>query len=215
VAPEPESNQAGELDEARLVHLAQNGDIGAFEELVIEYENGIYNLAYRMLGSPEDARDISQEVFLRAYRSLRSFREEASFSTWVYRIAKNACLDELRKRSKVQAVSVDQPLETEEGAVQRELPSKLGDPERAVEQVELSELIEQALGTLADQYRSAVVLRDLHGFAYEEIAEIMEVSLGTVKSRIHRGRQALKEVLLESELFSHADVETSERRQAT
>jgi len=106
VALEPD--KAKELDESRLIRHAQRGNIAAFEQLIAEYESGIYNLAYRMLGNPEDARDISQEALLRAYRSLKSFRKEASFSTWIYRIAKNACLDEIRKRSKYYTVSIDE-----------------------------------------------------------------------------------------------------------
>jgi RNA polymerase sigma-70 factor (ECF subfamily) len=217
VAAEPEQggehSEAGPpFDESKLIQLAKNGSVAAFEQLVEAYDQKLYNMAYRMMGNREDARDMTQEAFLRAYRSLDGFREESSFSTWIFRIAKNACLDRIRKRSQVQAVSIDEPIQTEEGQVQRELPSELGDPEEYAEQQELSAVVHSALQELTDEYRTAVVLRDLQGFSYNEIAEVMEVSLGTVKSRIYRGRQALKEVLSGLELFSHVDVQNSERR---
>jgi RNA polymerase sigma-70 factor (ECF subfamily) len=217
VAAEPEQggehSEAGPpFDESKLIQLAKTGSVAAFEQLVEAYDQKLYNMAYRMLGNREDARDMTQEAFLRAYRSLDGFREESSFSTWIFRIAKNACLDRIRKRSQVQAVSIDEPIQTEEGQVQRELPSDLGDPEEYAEQQELSAVVHSALQELTDEYRTAVVLRDLQGLSYNEIAEVMEVSLGTVKSRIYRGRQALKEVLSGLELFSHVDVQNSERR---
>lgn len=217
MAAEPEQggehSEAGPpFDESKLIQLAKTGSVAAFEQLVEAYDQKLYNMAYRMLGNREDARDMTQEAFLRAYRSLDGFREESSFSTWIFRIAKNACLDRIRKRSQVQAVSIDEPIQTEEGQVQRELPSDLGDPEEYAEQQELSAVVHSALQELTDEYRTAVVLRDLQGLSYNEIAEVMEVSLGTVKSRIYRGRQALKEVLSGLELFSHVDVQNSERR---
>jgi len=198
------------VDEQQLVTLAQEGEIAAFESLVQEYENRIYNLAYRMLGNTEDARDAAQETFLKAYAALERFRGDSSFSTWLYRIAKNACLDVLRARGRARTFSLDDPLHTEDGEIDRQIEGDLPAPEEVLLSREAESVIHDALGQLSEHHRSVVVLRDLEGFSYEEIAEILDVRLGTVKSRLYRARAALHSHLVDTELFRERSVQHSE-----
>lgn len=193
-----------------MVALAQEGEIAAFESLVEEYEKRIYNLAYRMLGNTEDARDAAQETFLKAYAALANFRGDSSFSTWLYRIAKNACLDVLRARGRVHTFSLDDPLHTEDGEIDRQVEGDLPAPEEVLLAREAESVINDALGQLNEHHRSVVVLRDIEGFSYEEIAEILDVRLGTVKSRLYRARVALHSQLADTELFRERSVQHSE-----
>ncbi|MFO7942461.1 MAG: sigma-70 family RNA polymerase sigma factor [Bacillota bacterium] len=200
------------MDEERLVDLARSGDVSAFESLVEEYDGRIYNMAFRMLGNPEDARDVTQETFLKAYSSLSRFRGDSSFSTWVYRIAKNACLDFLRRRSRGTVFSLDQPLDTEEGELERQVPGDLPDPEEVALDSEVRRAVSEAIANLPPHHRSIIVLRDIEDLSYEEIAEVLEVELGTVKSRLYRARTSLSRVLGSSELFRDRGVGPGERR---
>ncbi|MFP4200414.1 MAG: RNA polymerase sigma factor [Clostridia bacterium] len=200
-------------DEERLVNLARSGDVSAFETLVEEYDGRIYNMSFRMLGNSEDARDITQETFLKAYSSLPRFRGDSTFSTWVYRIAKNACLDFLRRRSRGMAFSLDEPLNTEEGELERQIPGDLPDPEEVALDSEVRRAVADAIANLPPHHRSIIVLRDIEDLRYEEIAEVLEVELGTVKSRLYRARAALSKVLGSSELFRDRGVESDERRE--
>ena len=168
-------------NEARLVKRAKQGDMHAFEELIIQHEKIVYNVALRMMNHSEDAKDISQEVFLKAYRNIGNFDERSQFSTWIYRITANTCIDEMRKRKGRQSFSLEEELESEEGSMLRE--------------EQKSEIL-QALESLSPEHKVAVILRDIKGLSYEEIAEILELTLGTVKSRISRGRNQLKQEIL-------------------
>lgn len=192
--------------EGDLVARAQSGDLVAFEELVTLYEKKVYNLAYRMIGNRDDAADLAQEVFIKVFRSLGRFRSDSSFSTWLYRVARNTCLDQLRRRRPA-TVSLDEPLDTGEGVLPRQLEGGRGNPEKALERRELMDNLQALFATLPDEYRLALILRDLHGLSYEEISAVLECSLGTVKSRIHRARQEMKEKLLAMELFSAVGVQ--------
>lgn len=179
--------------EMRLVKKAKQGDLHAFEELILKHEKIVYNVALRMMSHSEDARDISQEVFLKAYRNIKNFDERSQFSTWLYRITANTCIDEMRKRKGKQSFSLEEELENEEGSMRRQIADEGETPEESLLRQEQKSEILQALDSLSSEHKTAVILRDIKGLSYEEIAELLELSLGTVKSRISRGRSQLKQ----------------------
>lgn len=184
-----------QISEQVLVDRAKNGDPDAFNELVLRYEKQVYNLTYRMMGNPEDASDLSQEGFLRIYRSLSRFRGESLFSTWVYRIVSNTCLDELRKRKNYKIQSFDETFVPGQEEPRLALSNFGESPEAVIEQRETQQEIHKAITQLSEEYRLAVILRDIQGLSYEEMATTLSCSIGTVKSRINRGRKKLKEEL--------------------
>lgn len=176
-----------------LVQAAAGGDEDAFAQLVALHEKKVYNLALRMCGNPEDAWDAAQEAFLSAWRGLPSFRREAGFSTWLYRLTSNAAIDLLRrtKRQRGESSLDDENLGID--AVDR-TPS----PQEQAEGSELRGAVTAGLARLTDSHRQALVLREVQELSYEEIAQVLEVDLGTVKSRISRARSALRKILQES-----------------
>ena len=182
-------------DEPRLLERSRQGDREAFNDLVERYQRAVYNLSLRMLGSPQAAEDATQEAFIAAFRAIHSFHGEA-FRAWLYRIASNACYDEMRRRRSRQAVSLDEP----HGEGERPLDVRAGglSPEERAEQQELGRLIQRALSHLHPDQRIAVILCDIQGLDYAEISQVLSISLGTVKSRIFRGRLHLRALLLES-----------------
>jgi RNA polymerase sigma-70 factor (ECF subfamily) len=179
-----------------LVARSQNGDIEAFEELISRYERKIYTAAYRIIGNYDDANDFAQEAFLRAFQSIGTFRGEASFLTWMCRIVTNICRDELRKRYRTPVDSLDKEVTLGESEIKKQLATTDPGPEELYEKKELHEELQELINTLSPEFRLALILRDIQGFTYEEIAEQLECSLGTVKSRINRARTYLKEKLL-------------------
>lgn len=179
-----------------LVTRSKNGDLQAFEELVCRYERKVYTVAYRMMGNYDDANDLAQEAFLRAFQSISKFRGDASFLTWLYRIVTNLCRDELRKRYRISVESLDQEVCLGEIEIKKQIPSLSPGPDEIYENNELQQELQELLTTLSPEFRLTVVLRDIQGFTYQEIAEQMECSLGTVKSRINRARNFLKGKLL-------------------
>ena len=183
-------------NEDELVRMSKNGDIHAFEELVCRYERKIFTAAYRLIGNREDAADLAQEAFLRAFRSIQNFRAEASFLTWMYSIVTNLCRDELRKRSRVQLESLDERISIDDSEVAKQFSSRDTGPAEIYEQKELQNKIQDLINTLLPEYRMALVLRDIQGLSYEEIATQLDCSLGTVKSRINRARNHMKDKLL-------------------
>ncbi|MCS6862480.1 MAG: sigma-70 family RNA polymerase sigma factor [Abditibacteriales bacterium] len=179
-------------DEA-LVRRCQQGEWEAFDLLMRQHEAKVYNIAYRMLGHPEDASDAAQEVFIRIYHALPKFRGECAFSTWLYRIAVNVCLDAVRRRARQPSIHESALVDTEEEAdFMDHVPDVHPDPERVVMQKELQRLVHEAIQTLSESQRVVLVLYDLEGFTYEEIAAMLRTSIGTVKSRLNRARLALK-----------------------
>jgi len=179
-----------------LVSKSKNGDLQAFEELVCRYERKVYSIAYRMTGDYDDANDLAQETFLRAFRAISGFRGDSSFSTWLSHIVTNLCRDELRKRYRISVESLDQEVCLGDAEVKKQIPSSDPGPDEIYEKLELQEELQSLLNTLSPEFRLALVLRDLQGFSYQEIAEQMECSIGTVKSRINRARNFLKEKIL-------------------
>ncbi len=182
--------------EEELVRKSKNGDIDAFEELVCRYERRVYTVAYRMMGNHEDASDLAQEAFLRAFQGIEKFRGEASFLTWVCRIVTNVCRDELRKKHHVFIESYDERIDLDEGEVTKQYPTSDPGPAEVYEKKELQDYVQAAISTLSPEFRIALVMRDIQGFSYQEIAKELECSLGTVKSRINRARNYLKEKLI-------------------
>ena len=181
--------------EKLLVKKSQSGDVESFELLISSYDKRAYNIAYRVMGNEEDAKDMAQEALLRVFKSIKDFKGQSSFSTWLYRIVTNVCLDELRRRKNEKYVSMDSTIQTDSGELHMELCSDKETPEIVYERVEQRELIKRAISELNEDYKSVIVLRDIQGFSYEEISNMLDCSLGTVKSRINRARNMLREKL--------------------
>jgi len=175
-----------------LVARWKGGDEQAFEALVRRHERRVYRLLVRMMGSPEEAEDVAQETFLSLHRHGRRFRSESRFSTFVYRVAANAALNRRRTLGRARA-RVDKLAERQ--AAGDDLPSSPRDPEDAMHGSEIQRAVQRALGKLSPTLRMPVVLYDIEGLAYGEIAEVLRLAEGTVKSRIHRARQALRQEL--------------------
>ena len=174
-----------------LVRAAAKGRTEAFEELVRLHEKKVYALTLRMCGNPEDARDAAQEAFLSAWRGLPSFRGEAGFSTWLYRLASNAAIDQLRRnRRQREEDSLD--------AGEMDTPDQSPGPQEAAEGSELQRAVADGLASLSEDHRRILLLREYQQLSYDEIAQTLDMDLGTVKSRISRARRALRKILLES-----------------
>jgi len=183
-------------DEAEFVTDLQAGSDAAFDLLVTHYQSAVYSLLYSMLGNPADAADATQVVFLKAFRGIRGFRRGSALKTWLYRIAVREALNQRRWwwRHRRQQVSLDLPDEMT-GRPVMELEDSEASPFERMASVEVQQVVQRALRKVPAVFRTAVILRDLEGFSYEQVAEVLEVSVGTVKSRILRGRAALREVL--------------------
>jgi len=173
--------------EAGLIARAAAGDGEAFAELIRPYEQKVFNHAFRMCRDREEACDLAQEVFLKAYRALPRFRGGSSFSTWLYRITSNACLDQSRRRMRPpHTASLDDPIETASGELRRQVADSTSEPEKMALRSETTTEIMAAISALPPDQRLSIIYRELEGLSYEEIAEAMSCSLGTVKSRISR-----------------------------
>ena len=182
-------------EELRTVESVLGGDVNAFEPLVLSYEKNVYNLALRMVKNPEDASDMAQEAFIRAYNSLASFRGESKFSVWLYRIVSNVCLDFLRSRSRHPTVSLS--VENDEGEeTELDIPDESQSPEALLERRLTRDSVRRGLDALSEEYRQILLLREIQGLSYDEIAETLSMELGTVKSRIFRARKKLCDFLL-------------------
>ncbi|MCL5292096.1 MAG: sigma-70 family RNA polymerase sigma factor [Actinobacteria bacterium] len=174
-----------ESTDAHLVGRVLEGDVHAFGELVLKYEDSLYNFCYRLSGRREETEDLAQETFIRAYRNLSRFDRTKKFSTWLFAIANNLAIDRWRARDP-DALSIDEIPPSIEPA------SSLGDPERETIGRELGENLEAALGKLPINYRTAIVLRHIEGLSYLELSEALGVAEGTIKTWLHRGRELLK-----------------------
>ena len=178
------------MDERELIARLQKRDEAAFEELIRQYEKKVYTLCFRMCGNSEDAEEAAQDAFLALWRGIDRFRQESSLSTWIYRLATNACIDTLRRRKK-QSGSVS--LDDEELFVDAVDTSP--QPQETVEHREAQKLLQEGLPALPEQDRKLLILREIEGLSYTEIAESASIELGTVKSRISRGRSLLRNFL--------------------
>lgn len=185
----------GDDHDAELVRRARRGDGRAFGKLVVRYQGKIYRLARRMTETDEDAEDVLQEAFVKAYKSLGTFEGKSKFSTWLYRITVNLALMKLRKR-KIDAVSMDVPVTTEEGSAPREFENGRPDPLQRMVDQESRDVLDKAIAGLPAGYRAVFVLRHVEELSTEETARILGISVAAVKSRLHRTRILLREQLL-------------------
>ncbi len=181
------------------MEAARQGDQDAFEQLVRAYEKRVFALTLRMCGNPEDAAEAAQEAFLAVWQGLKFFRGESSFSTWLYRLASNACVDLLRREGRYRAAA-GPSLDDEELRLETADPAPT--PQEAAERAELRRQIENGLRALPAEYRQVLILREMHQLSYEEIGQTLSLDPGTVKSRISRGRKRLQKFLMESGNFS-------------
>jgi RNA polymerase sigma-70 factor (ECF subfamily) len=185
-----------DVDDRLLVRRALEGDDAAFASIVRRYEKGLYNLALRMVRDAEQARDLTQDVFLRVHRSLGRYDPVYPFPSWIYRVASNLCIDWIRRR-RLETVSLDAPAgHGEEGAPGREPPGEGPDPGDVAAQRERARILADALAKLPEPHRLVLLLRHQRELSYEEIAVALDVPLGTVKARIHRAREAFRRILV-------------------
>lgn len=196
-------------DEKILIGRVLEGDHEAFAELVKRHETQVYNLCLRMSGNSEDARDLSQEAFLKAWRGLRFYQFESAFSTWLYRLTSNVCIDFLRSRKRRPSVSLTVD---EEEPVEMEVEDSSPTPEEQVLHREQQYAVAKAMEQLEEEFRQVLTLRVIHDLPYEEIAEIMDMKVGTVKSRLARARMKLKKLLEDGNILETQTSKRTERR---
>jgi len=180
-------------DESTLIQRARRGNLEAFNALVLQYQDSVFNVAYRIMGEPQSAADAAQEAFIVAFRRLDTFRG-GSFKSWILRIATNQCYDELRRLKRRPATSVEDMADPDSDETP-DLPDNSETPEQIVQQRELQRAIGQCIQALGDDQRSVLVLSDLEGLNYQEIADSVGTTLGTVKSRLSRARAAVRDCL--------------------
>ena len=182
--------------EAAIVRKVLGGDANAFETLVLEYEKNVYNIARRMTGNSEDAADMTQEAFIKAYNSLQSFRGDSKFSVWLYRIVSNVCLDFLRSKNRRPTVSLS--VEDDDGEdTQLDVADESQSPELLLDRKLTRESVRRGLDSLPPDYRQILLLREIQGLSYDEIAQALSLEVGTVKSRIFRARKRLCTFLID------------------
>ncbi|HYL74188.1 MAG TPA: RNA polymerase sigma factor [Bryobacteraceae bacterium] len=189
------TQEAGIFDESALVARAREGDLGAFNELVNEYSRKIFRLAKHITQNDEDAEDVLQETFLKAFEHLANFQGQSKFYTWIVRIAVNESLMKLRKRKSDRTVPLDEPVDTGEDTVVREIAVWHENPEKQYSQEELATILEGAVQSLRPAFRTVFVLRDIEELSTEETAEALGISIPAVKSRLLRARLQLREKL--------------------
>ncbi len=190
------------MTEEELIARAAKGDQDAFAQLLELHQGKVYGLTLRLTGSPEDAMELTQETFFNAWRGLPGFHAESKFSTWLYRLATNASIDFLRREKRRKAVATTSLFPDDGEAVALDIPDRRFTPQDELERQELRQAIERGLAQLSDEHRQALVLREFNGLSYAEIAQLLHIEEGTVKSRISRARLALRKILLADGNFS-------------
>jgi RNA polymerase sigma-70 factor (ECF subfamily) len=195
----PAPATAIQFEDALLVEQCQAGDMSAFGQLVAKYQDKVFNTCWRISGNRDEAGDLAQEVFCKALESIGAFRRKSGFYTWVFRIAVNLSISHKRREGRMVNLADDKDgnpgLDRQAAGLRKRVERQDLDPPAQAQQRETREAVGRALNELEDEYRTVVVLRDIEGFDYSEIAEILDVPPGTVKSRLHRGRMALRERL--------------------
>lgn len=197
------------MQDELLIRRAQRGDADAFEQLLLEHQKNVYNLCYRMAGNPDDAMDLSQETFLRAWRCLDQYQFASAFSTWLYRLCSNICIDFLRRRRRQQTV----PLTFEDADGEEQtyaVPDAQPLPEEQVELKLTRETLAAAMAQLLPEDRAVLQLRVVNEMSYEQIADVLDIQIGTVKSRLSRARNQLKKILERGNLSRRASSESME-----
>ena len=182
----------GELTDMDILSQVSAGNVDAYGKIVVRYNGRLYNFIYRFVGDRETAEDIVQETFLRAFRKRKEYRAIANFSTWLFTIAGNLAKSELRRRKRWRLFSIDRDEETDTGM---DLPDVSALPDRVAESSLADVQIQQAIASLPDNYRQVILLRDVQGMSYQEISEIVDCPVGTVKSRVNRARLRLQQKL--------------------
>ena len=182
-------------DELKLVRAAKAGDIGAFEQLVHRYDRNVFRIAQHITQNREDAEDVVQDAFLKAYENLKNFQEQSKFYTWLVRIAVNEALMRLRRRRPERMVSLDEEVKTDEDSMPREVADWSPNPEQLYTQAELRDILTKTIQGLPSSFRTVFVLRDVEGLSTEETAEALDLSIPAVKSRLLRARLQLRERL--------------------
>lgn len=183
------------MEEKQLIHNAKNGDVEAFEIIIEKYQQQIFNIAFRMMGNYDDASDSAQNAIIKIFKNLKNFEGKSKLSTWIYRIVTNTCLDELRKKSRQNIISINQSHDDKNLGKEIQIEDKGNSPQDHVEKNEMQKVILNALEKMSPDHKAVIVLRDIKGLSYEEIARIVECNEGTVKSRINRARKSLKKAL--------------------
>jgi RNA polymerase sigma factor (sigma-70 family) len=196
--PAPDNAERRRLEskheDTSLIQLALKGDQSAFARLREKYHDAIYNLIYRMIREKEEVEDLTQEAFIKAFASLSSFNDEFAFSTWLYKIATNNCIDHIR-RKKLQTFSIDKPLESKESDIVFELPDSTYEPDQDMIARQRKKLLDDAINSLPPKYRQVIMMRHQEELEYQEIAQILKLPLGTVKAHIFRAREMLYKYL--------------------
>lgn len=193
-------------DDQRLIADCLKGKTAAFGELVLRYQNRLFNTVFRLLDHAEDARDVVQESFLNAYQALNSFKGDSLFFTWLYRIAVNSAISFKRKQRGVRRIGL---ADIEGGGIEPHDPSGISQPDRVLQLADEERRIQAALSRLSAEHRAVLVMKDIDGMKYEEMAEVLDVPIGTIRSRLHRARMDLRNIWLE--LYP----ETGEQRSQT
>ena len=186
-------------NERWLIEESRKGNVDAFEELIKGYKKSAYNIALRVMRNVEDAEDASQEALIKIFKNISSFNMESTFKVWMYRIVVNTCID-FKRRKNVNTLSIDETIDLGSGReIQREIPDESNNPDALIERNYNTQLVNDAINMLEDDFKTIIILRDIKGFTYDEISQILSCNLGTVKSRLSRARKRLKE-LLENEM---------------
>lgn len=177
-------------EDSRLIASALGGDQTAYRAIEKKYHDQVFNLLYRMIHKKDEVEDLTQEAFIKAFASLANFNEEFAFSTWLFKIASNNCIDFLRKR-KLQTFSIDKPIESKDGDVSFEIPDSTYEPDRDLIAVQRTKFLEQAIQSLPPKYRNVIIMRHSEEKDYQEIADTLHLPVGTVKAHIFRAREML------------------------
>ncbi len=184
------------LNENLLIEKIKKGDIRSFETLISKYQLYAYNIAYRLMNNEEDAKDVTQESLIKIYKSIKDFNNKSNFSTWLYRIVINSCHDELRKR-KQNTISLHQQNQMDSSEYQIHISDNSLNPEKILEKKERERIVQESINELPLPNKTIIILRDIQGFSYDEITQIINEPLGTIKSRISRSRNMLKQILIQ------------------
>ena len=195
------------MQDELLIRRAQSGDEGAFEQLLLAHQKSVYNLCLRMAGNPDDALDLSQEAFIRAWRALGQYQFDAAFSTWLFRLTSNVCIDFLRRQKRQQHMSLTVTDDDEPGE-EFTVPDPAPGPEEQAVHNERRQAVARAMAALPEDYRAVMQLRAVDELIYEQIAEILDIKVGTVKSRLARARTQLRKILKDGNFF---DSDSSEQ----
>ncbi|MCI5992684.1 MAG: sigma-70 family RNA polymerase sigma factor [Clostridiales bacterium] len=195
------------MQDELLIRRAQSGDEGAFEQLLLAHQKSVYNLCLRMAGNPDDALDLSQEAFIRAWRALGQYQFDAAFSTWLFRLTSNVCIDFLRRQKRQQHMSLTVTDDDEPGE-EFTVPDPAPGPEEQAVHNERRQAVARAMAALPEDYRAVMQLRAVEELSYEQIAEILDIKVGTVKSRLARARTQLRKILKDGNFF---DSDSSEQ----